>query len=44
LILALIIKSTLGFRVDAEEEDEGLDLSEHGQPAYADTLLVHVKN
>ncbi len=36
LIVTLIIKATLGFRVDAEEEDEGLDLSEHGQPAYAD--------
>jgi len=36
LILALIAKATLGFRVDEDEEYEGLDLSEHGQPAYAD--------
>ena len=25
-----------------EEEDEGLDLSEHGQPAYAD--FQHINN
>ena len=36
LILATIVKMTLGFRVTAEEEAEGLDVSEHGQPAYAD--------
>jgi len=36
LILALLAKATLGFRVDEDEEYEGLDLSEHGQPAYAD--------
>ena len=36
LILALFAKATLGFRVEEDEEDEGLDLSEHGQPAYAD--------
>ncbi len=42
LILALLIKSTLGIRVSAEEEDEGLDVSEHGQPAYAD--FQHITN
>ena len=36
LILALLAKATFGFRVDEDEEYEGLDLSEHGQPAYAD--------
>lgn len=36
LILALFAKATIGFRVDEDEEEEGLDLSEHGQPAYAD--------
>ncbi len=36
LILALLAKVTLGFRVSEDEENEGLDLSEHGQPAYAD--------
>ena len=42
LILALFIKATLGIRVDSEEEDEGLDMSEHGQPAYAD--FQHINN
>jgi len=42
LILALVIKSTLGIRVSTEEEDEGLDLAEHGQPAYAD--FQHITN
>ena len=36
LILASLVKVTLGFRVSEQEEDEGLDVSEHGQPAYAD--------
>ena len=30
------IKSTMGLRVDKEEELKGLDLSEHGMDAYAD--------
>jgi Amt family ammonium transporter len=42
LLLALIAKFTLGIRVGAEEEDEGLDLGEHGQPAYAD--FQHINN
>ena len=42
LILALIAKAIFGFRVNEEEEDEGLDLSEHGQPAYAD--FQHINN
>ena len=41
-ILATIAKAILGFRVDEEDEDEGLDLSEHGQPAYAD--FQHINN
>ncbi len=40
--LASLVKATLGFRVDEEDEDEGLDLSEHGQPAYAD--FQHINN
>jgi len=36
LIMALLIKMTLGLRVDEEEEIKGLDLSEHGQEAYPD--------
>ena len=42
LILALLIKSTLGIRVTEQEEDEGLDVAEHGQPAYAD--FQHITN
>jgi len=42
LILALLAKATFGFRVDEDEEEEGLDLSEHGQPAYAD--FQHINN
>ena len=34
-ILFLILKKTIGLRVDKEEELVGLDLSEHGQEAYA---------
>ena len=42
LLLAMLVKATLGIRVDADEEEEGLDLSEHGQPAYAD--FQHINN
>ena len=42
LILAIIAKTIFGFRVKEEHEDEGLDLSEHGQPAYAD--FQHINN
>jgi Amt family ammonium transporter len=31
-----IIKAVMGVRVSAEEETEGLDISEHGQDAYPD--------
>ncbi len=40
--LAQIAKAIFGFRVDEEEEEEGLDISEHGQPAYAD--FQHINN
>ncbi|MCX8007076.1 MAG: ammonium transporter [Coriobacteriia bacterium] len=36
LVLWLIIKATLGVRVSAEEEIEGLDIGEHGNRAYPD--------
>ena len=36
IILAVIVKATIGLRVSEQEEDEGLDVGEHGQPAYAD--------
>jgi Amt family ammonium transporter len=34
LILAIILKVTVGIRVSAEEEQKGLDVEEHGAPAY----------
>ncbi len=37
LILFIILKITLGVRVDAQEEHEGLDVAEHGSPAYNDS-------
>ena len=36
LALLLPIKAVMGLRVSEEEEDEGLDVAEHGQPSYAD--------
>jgi Amt family ammonium transporter len=35
-----IIKTTMGLRVSAEEEFEGLDLGEHGNSAYPDFQVV----
>ncbi|MEJ6561448.1 MAG: ammonium transporter, partial [Akkermansiaceae bacterium] len=35
-ILFFILKVTLGVRVSAEEEAEGLDIAEHGTPAYTE--------
>ncbi|MEO8600946.1 MAG: ammonium transporter [bacterium] len=34
--LFLALKATIGIRVTAEEEEEGLDIGEHGAPAYPD--------
>ena len=31
-----ILKAIMGIRVDAEEELEGLDVAEHGSPAYSE--------
>jgi len=31
-----VIKATVGLRVSAKEEEEGLDIGEHGMEAYAD--------
>jgi Amt family ammonium transporter len=36
LLLFKLIKATSGLRVSEEEELEGLDISEHGNEAYAD--------
>ncbi|MGE9266620.1 MAG: ammonium transporter [Verrucomicrobiales bacterium] len=35
-IVFSIIKAIMGVRVDAEEESEGLDVAEHGSPAYSE--------
>ncbi len=37
LIVFGIIKAVMGVRVDAQEEDEGLDIAEHGSPAYTNS-------
>lgn len=34
IFLLLVIKATIGLRVNESEEDEGLDLSDHGESAY----------
>ena len=34
LLLFFIVKKTIGLRVSPEEEEEGLDISEHGNEAY----------
>lgn len=39
--LFFIIKKTLGLRVSADEEREGLDIGEHGNEAYPDFATAH---
>ncbi len=36
IIIFMLIKKTVGLRVDAQEEIDGLDIHEHGISAYAD--------
>ncbi len=36
LVVFGAIKAIMGVRVDAQEEEEGLDVAEHGSPAYSD--------
>jgi Amt family ammonium transporter len=36
LVLFIVVKGTMGIRVSAEEETEGLDVGEHGMEAYPD--------
>ncbi|MCB0967850.1 MAG: ammonium transporter, partial [Ilumatobacter sp.] len=38
-IVFSIIKATIGIRVTAEEEIEGLDVLEHGLQGYADDMV-----
>jgi Amt family ammonium transporter len=40
-VIFFILKSTIGLRVDEEEELLGLDVSEHGMEAYADFEIKH---
>jgi Amt family ammonium transporter len=40
-ILFFILKKTIGIRVSAEEETEGLDIGEHGNEAYPDFTAAH---
>ena len=40
LLLAMAIDKTIGFRVSADEEREGIDLVEHGEIAYARQVVV----
>jgi Amt family ammonium transporter len=35
LVLALVIKAVIGLRTDDDEEDEGLDISQHAEQAYS---------
>jgi Amt family ammonium transporter len=39
LVIFSLIKATMGLRVSEEEEEEGLDLGEHGLEAYPDLAL-----
>ncbi len=33
-IIGLILKATMGWRISADDENEGIDLTEHGEAAY----------
>lgn len=35
-LITLFVKSIVGLRVDEKEEDQGLDIAEHGTRAYGD--------
>ena len=37
LAILFILKYTLGLRVDKLQEEEGLDISQHGEEAYVRT-------
>ena len=40
LLLGMAIDKTIGFRVTADEEREGIDVVEHGEIAYARQVVV----
>jgi Amt family ammonium transporter len=41
LVLFMALKATIGLRVSAEEETEGLDIGEHGNEAYPNFTSAH---
>lgn len=41
LVLFYVLKATIGLRVSAEEETEGLDIGEHGNEAYPNFTSAH---
>ncbi len=41
LVIFFALKATVGIRVSAEEETEGLDIGEHGNEAYPDFTAAH---
>jgi Amt family ammonium transporter len=43
-IIGLAIKYTMGWRIEAEEEVEGIDFSEHGESAYDLTTISGVRH
>lgn len=40
-VVFYVLKLTMGLRVSAEEETEGLDIGEHGNEAYPDFTIAH---
>jgi Amt family ammonium transporter len=36
VIIMLVTKATIGIRVTEEEENRGMDLTEHGEDAYSE--------
>jgi len=41
LVILYVLKAIMGLRVSSEEEVTGLDLSEHGEVAYAGFQVIH---
>lgn len=41
VVILYVLKAIMGLRVSAEEELGGLDLSEHGEVAYAGFQVIH---
>ena len=44
LVVFSIIKITIGVRVSEEDETIGLDVAEHGQPAYSSEATPALQN